>query len=97
MTAKIWNKNWWIDETREKVLDNTLDRLIRQAGFNVLGTIEHEFTPFGYTKLWLLGESHLALHTFPEENKAYVELSSCNVAYFDAFIVGMDKLFKGVG
>ena len=75
MTAKIWNKNWWIDETREKVLDNTLE----------------------YTKLWLLGESHLALHTFPEENKDYVELSSCNVAYFDAFIVEMDKLFKGVG
>ena len=97
MKAQIWNRNWWIEETREKVLDSTLDRLIRQAGFNVLSTLEHEFSPFGYTKLWLLSESHLALHTFPEENKAYIELSSCNMEYFDAFVLSMDEAFKGVG
>ena len=97
MTAQIWNKNWWIEETREKVLDTALDTLVRRAGFKVLDTLEHEFKPFGYTKLWLLAESHLAVHTFPEEGKAYVEISSCNVGFFDAFVVGMDELFKGGG
>lgn len=96
MKAQIWNRNWWIDETREKVLERTLDTQLKLAGFHVLGTVEHEFTPYGYTKLWLLGESHLALHTFPEEQKAYVELSSCNKAFFDRFVESMKDHFKGV-
>ena len=90
MTAKIWNKSWWIKETREKALDRFFDDLVNRAGFNVVGTMDYEFTPYGYTRLWLLSESHLALHTFPEEGKTYVELSSCNRAYFDTFVSEMD-------
>lgn len=95
MKAQILNRNWWIDETREKALDNTLEPALKLSGFNVLGALEHEFSPYGYTKLWLLGESHLALHTFPEEGKAYVELSSCNKQYFDKFCELMTQLFEG--
>ena len=39
--------------------------------------IDYHFTPYGFTALYLLSESHLAIHTFPEENKSYIELSSC--------------------
>ena len=95
MKAQILNRNWWIEETREKVLDTALGAALKLSGFNVLGEVEHEFSPYGYTKLWLLGESHLAVHTFPEEGKAYVELSSCNKAYFDKFASTMTELFKG--
>ena len=94
MKAQIWNKSWWIKETREKALDRTLETKVKLAGFHVLGQVEHEFSPMGYTKLWLLGESHLAVHTFPEEGKAYVELSSCNKQYFDSFVELMQE-FKG--
>ena len=41
--------------------------------------------PEGYTALWLLGESHFAIHTFPEEQKTYIELSSCNLEYYEFF------------
>lgn len=86
MKAKIWNKSWWISETREKEIDRLFGGIIKKSGFNVLDTIEHEFYPFGYTKIWLLSESHFAVHTFPEESKAYIELSSCNEEYYNNFL-----------
>lgn len=33
----------------------------------------------------VLGESHFAIHTFPEENRAYIELSSCVDLPFNKF------------
>ena len=59
--------------------------LLLNSGFKILQSIEHHFDPYGYTALFLLAESHLAIHTFPEENKSYIELSSCNENYFTVF------------
>ena len=39
-----------------------------------------------YTSLYLLGESHFAIHTFPEENSTYIELVSCVKDKFDNFL-----------
>ena len=43
-------------------------------------------TAFIVTALFLLSESHFAIHTFPEENTTYIELSSCIKLPFDNFI-----------
>lgn len=94
MKAEIFNNKWWINETREKHLDATLGSMAQQAGFNVLDAIEYEFEPYGYTKLWLLAESHLAVHTFPEEARAYVELSSCNKEKGERFARLMEQQFS---
>ena len=48
--------------------------------------MEHAFEPIGWTGIWLLAESHLAIHTFPEENKTYIEISSCNKEMYDEFL-----------
>ncbi len=82
MEAKIWNKNGWLKETYPTKLKNNFSELLVLSGFDILNFVEHYFEPQGYTALWLLGESHLAIHTFPEEQKSYIELSSCNEDYF---------------
>lgn len=82
MEAKIWNKNGWVSETNPTKLKNTFSELLELSGFDILNFQEHYFEPQGYTALWLLGESHLAIHTFPEEKKSYIELSSCNEDYY---------------
>lgn len=41
-------------------------RDLKKAGFAILRFMDWEFTPQGYTALWLLAESHFAVHTFPE-------------------------------
>ena len=86
MKAQIWNYNNWITETDPAKLTDRYGAMLRGAGFNVIKTVEHHFTPQGFTALYLLGESHFAVHTFPEEGKTYIELSSCNKVYFDRFL-----------
>lgn len=55
-----------------------LEDMLCESGFLVVGSLTHYFQPYGHTALWLLGESHLAVHTFPEDKKTYIQLSSCN-------------------
>ncbi|MEQ8239886.1 MAG: S-adenosylmethionine decarboxylase [Cyclobacteriaceae bacterium] len=78
MEAKIDNYNTWIKGCNEDTIKSRIVELLEQSGFTILNYIDHHFEPQGYTGLWLLAESHCALHTFPEENKSYLELSSCN-------------------
>lgn len=86
MTAQIWNDYGWITETDPDTLREKYTNIMRECGFNVLKFVEHHFQPQGYTALWLLGESHFAIHTFPEFGKTYYELSSCNKEYFKKFL-----------
>ena len=92
MIAHIWNKSGWIHEINPVVLKNRFSELLGLSGFDILNFQEHYFDPHGYTALWLLGESHFAIHTFPEEGKAYIELSSCNEEYFNYFVSNIDVL-----
>lgn len=94
MNARIFNASLWVEETDARYLKATLDTLLNQSGFTILAAPEHNFEPYGYTALWLLSESHCAVHTFPEERKAYIEISSCNKDFFDRFIEAVKDTFK---
>ena len=85
MKAYMNNFNAWIKYEDEKNLIKEIDRELVNAGFHVLEKCEHFFEPYGYTGLWLLSESHFAIHSFPEEDKIYVELTSCVDGPFDKF------------
>lgn len=86
MKAQMYNYSTWIGETQPEVLKTTFKDKLLEAGFGVLSTSEFYFKPQGYTILYLLSESHLALHTFPEEGTTYLELTSCVKTPFDNFI-----------
>ena len=86
MKAKMWNKKYWINETEPIKLKNFYEKKLIDSGFGICNFVEKYFEPHGWTALWLLSESHLAIHTFPEENKTYIEISSCIKKQFDYFI-----------
>jgi S-adenosylmethionine decarboxylase len=87
MKAKIWNYNNWLKcLDLEQDYKTYYDNLLKEAGFNVLNFMEHTFTPQGYTAIWLLAESHFSIHTFPEHDLHYIELSSCNEKKHNDFI-----------
>ena len=90
MKSEIWNQSWWIDEVNPGELEPMCQRRLLASGFGVMGFIEHHFEPQGWTGLWLLAESHLAVHTFPEENRTYIELSSCNENSYNQFKAKME-------
>ncbi|QUM84198.1 MULTISPECIES: S-adenosylmethionine decarboxylase family protein [unclassified Moritella] len=85
MEAKIYNQRWWLSSCDTEELKSMISAELHRAGFMVLNFVEHYFQPQGYTALWLLAESHAAVHTFPEEGKSYVELSSCAASLLDNF------------
>lgn len=90
MQAKIWNHSEWVTDTNPDTLRARYHDALRRSGFGILDFMEYHFTPQGYTAIWLLCESHFAVHTFPECGKTYIELSSCNRDYFMRFLEIID-------
>lgn len=76
--AAIYAHRGWVSETKPEELTKHYGDLLKKVGFHILSFVEHRFDNGGYTAVWLLAESHFAIHTFPEEFKSYIELSSCN-------------------
>lgn len=86
MKAEIFNYHGWIAETLPEQVKHLMEELLSSAGFTVLDKVEHSFQPDGFTAVWILAESHLAVHSFPEENKTYIEISSCNRTKNETFV-----------
>lgn len=93
MYNKMYNYSVFITNTDSKYLHRELKKILIKSGFKVLANIKHDFKPFGYTALFLLSESHLAIHTTPEHNKSYIEISSCVKKPFKRFKKEMKKKF----
>ena len=92
MKAQIFNKRMWLTGTKDSSIKKVIDDILHNSGFTILSFVEYNFIPVGYTALWLLAESHCAVHTFPEENKSYIELSSCNEIMYLSFCEGCSML-----
>jgi len=75
-------------------LKQIFDNLISQFNLSTLNSVFHEFEPYGYTGLYLLSESHLSFHTWPEHNKICLDIFSCskNINY-DNIIEFLRKSF----
>jgi len=84
----MFNFSVWVPEVDPFILRERYNSLLKHSGFGVLSFLEYHFEPFGYTALWLLSESHFAIHTFPEEGKSYIEISSCIEAQYVKFLEG---------
>jgi len=86
MKAQMHNFNCWINEIDPVLIKKKYENLLSKSGFGIISIQEKHFEPQGYTVLFLLSESHFAIHTFPEQKQTYIELSSCVKAPFDNFI-----------
>lgn len=93
MIAKVWNHSCWVEETHPDSVKRLCSNLMRSAEFSVLQVVEHHFEPQGYTILFLLAESHYAAHTFPEQGRTYIELTSCNEAKHQKYLELLPRLF----
>ena len=49
-----------------------------ELGLHVVGDVFHQFEPQDMTGTVLLAESHLAIHTWPEEKFVTVDVYVCN-------------------
>ncbi len=75
---EIYNYRTWVKETDEVLLKERIPAMLSHSGYHIVNYVEHQFNPEGFTAVWLLSESHLAIHTYPELGKTYLELSGCD-------------------
>ena len=100
-TALITTKNISNDT---EVINGCGEYIIKNLNLHIVNKIHHAFLPQGKTIVYILSESHLAIHTWPEKNTIHVDLISCKntteslakktfIEAFSRFIV-TDCLFK---
>lgn len=58
-------------------LDKILKFICNYYEFEIIDKIQKEFTPQGITILYLLSESHLSIHSFPERNFLSFDIYTC--------------------
>ncbi len=92
--SKIYNYRFWLTLHDEKEIVPVIESLLKEAGYGIMNFSEHRFEPQGYTSVWLLSESHCALHTFPEEGRSYLELSGCGKTKNEHFVEAARKHWK---
>lgn len=58
-------------------LRQMMKMICRDYLYTVLEEVEHTFSPQGCTILFLLSESHMSIHTFPEKKFISFDLYTC--------------------
>ena len=61
----------------EAFVRTTITIAAKLAGATLLNLITHRFEPQGVTGLALLAESHISIHTWPENGYAAVDVFTC--------------------
>jgi S-adenosylmethionine decarboxylase len=59
------------------LLKKLLKDICRKYDFQVLDEIQHIFDPIGCSIIFLLSESHISIHTFPEKNYISFDIYTC--------------------
>jgi S-adenosylmethionine decarboxylase proenzyme len=51
--------------------------ICKKYDFQILNEVEHQFHPIGCTIIFLLAESHMSIHTFPEKQYISFDIYTC--------------------
>ncbi|QQG47852.1 MAG: S-adenosylmethionine decarboxylase [Candidatus Woesebacteria bacterium] len=54
----------------------------------------HKFEPHGITYIFILSQSHLVIHTYPEYNLIHIDLLSCKKLTKDLFEDALKAVFR---
>jgi spermidine synthase len=77
-----------------KNINNFFDYVLKTFNLSEIKRINHQFTPYGITMISLLKESHLSIHTWPENNSACIDLFTCGKFIHDQDKVKMELIIE---
>jgi S-adenosylmethionine decarboxylase proenzyme len=55
-----------------------MEQVINELKLNEVSRAFHQFEPQGVTGVIVLSESHFSAHTYPEDDKVYLDLFCCS-------------------
>jgi len=90
-----------VSEIRSDLLNDTdhisgaIVRGIRASGATLCGMQVKEFEPTGMTAVYLLSESHVSVHTYPDSNSLFLDAFTCGDGCTPQAIV--DELLYALG
>ena len=64
----------------KKALEDTLKLGLKSCGFDLRSIKSHKFNPVGVTVVAIIGESHIAIHTYPEARHASLDIFACSAS-----------------
>jgi len=76
-TIHTFSRSFTLKEFDNVRLLNALIMATSGCGATVFEVGSHTFHPQGFSAFIILGESHSALHTFPEYDLVWVEIATC--------------------
>ncbi len=62
---------------RVEDLKPKIDEIINRSGLKSIKDVWHQFEPHGVSCVYLLRESHVSLHTWPEDGYVAIDLYYC--------------------
>lgn len=68
-------------------LESNLVKYCKELDLTVVNVFNHKFKPYGSTCLIVLAESHLAVHSWPENNYLHMDLVTCTKGGLDQYKV----------
>lgn len=60
------------------ILVENMDKLCQGLELHVVSRHTHQFEPHGMSVIYVLEESHLAIHTWPEKGYVHMDLVTCS-------------------
>jgi S-adenosylmethionine decarboxylase proenzyme len=66
----------WV--SKKDHLEGIMLRIAERCEFTVVSRAFHQFEPHGTTGVLVLSESHFSAHTYPEENRVYIDVFCCS-------------------
>src|SRR5712664_4202559 len=76
-------------------VEKTLVNAARVAGATIVETVFHKFAPWGISGVVVIAESHLAIHIWPENRYAAIDLFTCGEnVQIDAACAFLTRAFR---
>src|ERR1700747_2311367 len=63
---------------RSREVKKALCDSVRHGGRTIVKSVFHNFSPYGVSGVVVITESHVTIHTWPEERYAAVDIFSCS-------------------
>lgn len=81
------------------------EQAVEACGATVLNRFSHKFQPQGVTIVYALAESHISIHTFPENGSCAIDVYTCGtldtrkgmdvlINYFNPIEVSMQEVSR---
>ena len=73
---------------------NATQKIINNLDLKVVRKTSHLFYPKGVTLVYILSESHLVIHTWPELNTVHIDLVTCSYRSVNEFKTSINLAFS---